>query len=162
MTKTTAEKGGRIDEAAARAAFEHALAGHEQNFGTFFLAKLLGLEVRFTETTCIVETELRDFLFNPQGSLHGGIIATILDISMGHLLNHKVGPGVTLEMKIQFARAVRAGHIRCEAAFIKQGRSVNFLEAKLTDAEGRIVAAATSTWQLMATPEASARDHKAL
>lgn len=142
--------GGSIDVAAARDAFEQALVTHEQNFGTFFLARLLGLEVSFSESSCIVEAEIRDFLFNPQGSLHGGILATILDISMGHLLHHHSGVGVTLEMKIQFARPVGAGRIRCEAAFIKRGRSVNFLEAKLADAEGRIVAAATSTWQLVA------------
>ncbi len=37
--------GGSIDEEAARRAFENALATYRQDFGTFFLARLLGLEV---------------------------------------------------------------------------------------------------------------------
>ena len=37
-------------------------------------------------------------MFNPQGALHGGVIATVMDISMGHLLNHVDGPGSTVEM----------------------------------------------------------------
>jgi acyl-CoA thioesterase len=140
---------GRIDEALAKAAFSGALETYSQKFGTFFLAKFLGLEIGFTERSCVVETEVRDYMFNPQGSLHGGVISTILDISMGHLLNHKVGPGATLEMKVQFLRAVRCGRVRCEATFIKLGRTVSYIEARLVDAEQRPLAVGTSTWQLL-------------
>jgi uncharacterized protein (TIGR00369 family) len=139
----------RIDEAAAQAAMTQALASYSQGFGTFFWARFLGLEIAYTEHACVIEMEPLDFMFNPQGSLHGGVISTILDISMGHLLNHASGPGVTLEMKVQFLRPVRHGRIRSEAVFIKRGRSINYLEARLVDAEQRLVATATSTWQLL-------------
>lgn len=140
---------GRIDEKLAKAAFSGALETYDQKFGAFFLARFLGLEIRFTERSCVVEMEVRDYMFNPQGSLHGGVISTILDISMGHLLNHTTGPGATLEMKVQFLRAVRCGRIRCEAIFIKQGRTVNYIEARLVDAEHRPLAVGTSTWQVL-------------
>jgi len=35
-----------VDEEAARRAFENALATYRQDFGTFFLARLLGLEMK--------------------------------------------------------------------------------------------------------------------
>jgi len=57
-------------------------------------------------------------------------------------------PGVTVEMKVQFLRAVRSGRIRCEATFTRQGRTISFLESRLVDSEQRLVAMATSTWQL--------------
>jgi acyl-coenzyme A thioesterase PaaI-like protein len=41
--------------------------------------------------------------------LHGGVLATALDISMGHLLNHAVGAGSTLEMKVQYFSPARFG-----------------------------------------------------
>jgi acyl-CoA thioesterase len=152
----TAVPAGRIDEALAKAAFLGALETYSQKFGTFFLAKLLGLDIGFTEHSCVVEMEVHDYMFNPQGSLHGGVISTILDISMGHLLNHKAGPGATLEMKVQFVRAVRRGRVRCEATFIKQGRTVSYIEARLVDDEQRPLAVGTSTWQLLRHREATA------
>ena len=140
----------KIDETAARAAFEYALAHYEQNFGTFFLAKLFGLEVTFPDDdTCLVTLDIKDFMFNPQGTLHGGVIAFVLDISMGHLLKKTIGAGMTLEMKTQYLRPARAGRIRAEGKFLKKGKSINYLETRMVDAEGNLLAAASSTWQLL-------------
>jgi len=145
----------RIDEASARAAFESALASHDQTFGTFFLARLLGLEISYPDAeTCAVEFELKDFMFNPQGTLHGGIIATVLDISMGHLLKTAVGAGMTLEMKTQYLRPARSGRVRAEGKFLKKGKSINYLETRLYDAERSLLATASSTWQLLPPPSA--------
>ena len=84
----------KIDERSAREAFEKALADHRQQFGHFFLAKLFGLEISYPDDErCVVELEVKDFMFNPQGTLHGGVIAFMLDISMGHLLNRSIEIG---------------------------------------------------------------------
>ncbi len=139
-----------MDEDAARQAFEEALRTHRPDFGTFFLAKLFGLGISYTDESCIVEFTVRDFMFNPQGSLHGGVIAMALDISMGHLIKHTVGrPGITLEMKTQYLRPATSGRVRCEGRFLRQGRTVNYLESRMTGADGKLVAVATSTWQLL-------------
>lgn len=137
----------RIDETAARAAFEQALASHEQDFGRFFLARLFGLELSYTGETCRIDFDLKDFMFNPQGGLHGGISAFVLDISMGHLLHRSSGAGTTLEMKVQYLKAARAGHLTCTARFIRQGRSISFLRSELVDEQGELIAYATSTWK---------------
>lgn len=147
----------KIDESAARRAFEQAIAEHQQEFGRFFLARLLGLEVNYPDTeTCVVEFEALDFMFNPQGTLHGGVIATVLDISMGHLLQKTIGPGMTLEMKTQFLRPARAGRLRAEGRFLKKGKSINYLETRLSDAAGSLLAVANSTWQLLPRGDAVA------
>ncbi len=67
-----------MDEPAARCAFEDALASYEQDFGTFFLARLFGLEVTYPEGACVITFEPLDFMFNPQGTLHGGVIALVM------------------------------------------------------------------------------------
>lgn len=139
----------RISEAAARAAFERALAGEQEVFGDFFLFRLLGLEIRQDENACHIGFEAADFLFNPQGTLHGGIIGTALDIAMGHRLNHVAGPGTTLEFKVQFTGAIRGGRVSCRGEMLKQGRSICFLRAEARDAAGELVAHATSTWKLL-------------
>lgn len=137
-----------MDEKTARDAFENALATYQAGFGTFFIAKLFGLDISYLDEKCVIRFPVRDFLFNPQGSLHGGIIGTIMDISMGHLLQKGTGVGgATLEMKLQFLRPVSSGTARCEAAFLRKGRSVAFLESRLFDADGKLAAVASSTWK---------------
>ena len=139
-----------MDEDAARAAFEEALRTHRPDFGTFFLARLFGLDISYTDETCIVEVPVLDFMFNPQGSLHGGVIAFALDVSTGHLIKRTVGrPGITLEMKTQYLRPALSGRVRCEGRFLRRGRSINYLESRMTDADGKLLAIATSTWQLL-------------
>jgi len=139
-----------LDEKAARSAFETALATHKPAFETFFLARLLGLEISYTDDSCVVELPVRDFLFNPQGSLHGGVIAIALDISMGHLIHHATGgrAGITLEMKVQYLRPATEGRVRCEGRFLRRGRSVSYMESRMTGPDGKLLAAATATWQM--------------
>jgi acyl-CoA thioesterase len=134
-----------MDEAAARAAFEQALQTYRQDFGTFFLARLLGLDFAYPDDSCIVTGAVKDFMFNPQGWLHGGVISFVLDVSMGHLLQRTSGAGTTLEMKVQFLRPAAVGEIRAVGRFIKRGRSINYLESRMTQ-NGADIAAATSTW----------------
>ena len=138
-----------MDEKTARARFENALGTYRQDFGTFFIAKLMGLEISYPDDYCLVEFPVADFLFNPQGSYHGGMLATVMDISMGHLINHTVGvPGMTLEMKNQYLRPLIKGPARCEGRFIRQGRSISFLESRIWDGDDKLSAHATSTWKM--------------
>lgn len=139
-----------MDAAAARDRFESALRDHEPVFEKFFLARFFGLEVTYDEDaeTCTVRMPYDETMKNPQGSLHGGVIATALDISMGHLCHHFLRTGVTLEMKTQYLRPV-LGPSRCEARFMKRGRRVVFTETMLYDEEERPCAAATATWLLL-------------
>ncbi|MFT4015077.1 MAG: PaaI family thioesterase [Paracoccus sp. (in: a-proteobacteria)] len=141
-----------MDETAARDAFERALQTHAPGFGTFFLARLLDLDITYPEGKCVVRMPVRDFQFNPVGSLHGGMIATVMDISMGHLLRHSYGAGgATLEMKVQYLRALTEGTVRAEAQFLRKGRGLAFVESRLYDDQDRLAAVASSTWKM---PEA--------
>lgn len=139
-----------MDAAVARERFETALREHEPVFERFFLARFFGLEVGYDDEseTCTVRMPYDDYMNNPQGSLHGGVLATALDISMGHLCNRFLRTGVTLEMKTQFLRPV-LGPSRCEARFIKKGRRIVFTESTLFGTEDKPCATATATWMLL-------------
>ena len=147
-----------MDETAARRAFDSAILHQKPAFEQFFLAGLLGFAISYGENSCIVEFDVQDFMFNPQGSLHGGIIALALDVSMGHLIHHVTGHGgATLEMKTQYLLRITEGRMRCEAHYLRQGRTVSFLETRMFDGEGKLAAFATATFnQRPATAEAKA------
>jgi len=133
----------------ARQMLDRALSEERQEFGSFFLLRFFGMQVSYDQESCTVAFEVNPLMFNPQGSLHGGVLATALDISMGHLLKHEFGAGSTLEMKVQYFAPVRAGPVRCRATFLKKGRKTFFLQSYASDAGGATIAHATSTWRLM-------------
>ena len=146
----------RIDTDAARESFERALTDHAQAFETFFVARLLDLSFTYLpedapdaeKEVCRLRFPVSEFLFNPQGSLHGGAIAAAMDISMGHLVNQVAGPGATIEMQIQYMRPITAGMVTCEGRFLRRGRQISFLESRLWDEAERLVAVATATWKM--------------
>lgn len=148
-----------MDQALAKQVFDTALNEHRPEFGAFFLVRLLDLDISYSDGTCVISFPIRDFLFNPQGTLHGGAIAIVMDISMGHLLRESYGSaGATLEMKLQYLRPLKAGTARCIAKFLQRGKSIAFLESKLTDANGNLAVVATSTWKCNSAPSPATVD----
>jgi acyl-CoA thioesterase len=136
-----------VDPEAVRARVEDALATARPAFGRFFLARLLDLTITYDDDaqTCTVDLPYNDFLRNPQGSLHGGVIAIAMDISMGHLCHRFLSTSVTLEMQLRYFRPVR-GASTCTARMLKPGRRIVHLESRLTDDQGRLAAFATASW----------------
>lgn len=138
-----------MDRDAATRAFERAVASDMRVFGDFFLSRFLGFDIRYEDDACIVRFPVEAHLYNPQGTLHGGIIALAMDVSVGHLIRHATGQaGITLEMKTQFLRALTGGTARAEGRFLRRGRSVCFMESRLADEAGALCAVMSSTWTL--------------
>lgn len=128
---------------------EAAVGDGTHQFGSFFLSRFFGMEVTYGLDDCIVTFDVNSPMYNPQGSLHGGVLATALDISMGHLLQHQFSAGATLEMKVQYFMSVKSGRLSCKATFLKKGRKTFFLQSSASDAEGNAIAHATATWKLI-------------
>src|SRR3546814_5395011 len=119
-------------------------------FGAFFRARSLELDIADGNGTCRIDSPVRDHLLNPFGRLHGGIIATIMDMSMGHLIRHEMGVGgATLDMNVQYLRPITGPTAHCEGAFLKRGRNICFLESRMYNADADLAAVATSTWKPM-------------
>lgn len=138
-----------INNQKTRQIFETAINEQKPEFGEFFLAKLLQLDIQYKNEVCIVSFPVLPHLHNPQGSLHGGIIAVAMDISMGHLIHHVAGKGgSTIEMKLQYLRPSVSGFLSLKGRFVKKGRQLAFMESRAFDENGKEVALATSTWKM--------------
>lgn len=138
-----------MDEAAARRTFETALETYGPGFETFFLSRLFDLSFSYTDETCRIAFPIHEFMFNPQGTLHGGVAAFVLDVAMGHLLKRVTGaPGTTLEMKDQYLSPLRPPRAVCESRFLRQGQRISFLGGRMWDHEGTLAAVATATWRV--------------
>jgi uncharacterized protein (TIGR00369 family) len=98
----------------------------------------------------LFECEPAEFHYNPIGSVHAGLAATLLDSAMGCAFVTTLDPLVpwtTLELKANFTRALTAdtGTVRCVGSVIHAGRRVVTTEARIEDPQGRLCAHATST-----------------
>ena len=92
--------------------------------------------------------------YNPIGSVHGGYAAILLDSAMGLAVQSTLPAGTgytTLEFKITIVRGMSetSGVVRTEGREINPGRRVATAEARITDANGRLLAHATTTCLLL-------------
>lgn len=124
-----------------------AAADPGSGFGNFFLSRFLDLDISYDDEaqTCQVVLPYAPFLCNPQGTVHGGIITTAMDISMGHLCHRFLSTAVTIEMQLRFFRPL-TGTGRIEGRLLRPGRRVVHLESRLHDEEGRLAAFASGSW----------------
>lgn len=93
---------------------------------------------------------------NPLGTLHGGIYCDLADAAMGFAYGATLGEGesfTTVELKINFLRAVREGTLTAEARVVKAGRSLGYVECDVTDDTGKLVARVSSTCMKLRTTE---------
>jgi hypothetical protein len=87
----------------AHPAVARAAPAARPEFGEFFLARFLGLDISYHDQarTCTVVLPYAAHLCNPQGSMHGGVITTAMDVSMGHLCHRFLSTAVTIEMNLR-------------------------------------------------------------
>jgi uncharacterized protein (TIGR00369 family) len=96
----------------------------------------------------VFELEAAERHHNPMGTLHGGVYCDLADAAMGFAYAATLGEGetfTTVELKINFLRAVRGGKLTAEARVVKAGSTLGYVEADVTDDAGRLVARASST-----------------
>ena len=88
--------------------------------------------------------------YNPSGSVHGGYAATLLDTAVGCAIHSTLPAGkgyTTLELKVNYIRGMtdKTGPVRAEGKVITVGGQVAVAEGRITDANGKLYAFATTT-----------------
>lgn len=100
-----------------------------------------------TEGYARAEMPVSDELYNPQGSVHGGVLYTLADIACG---NAAASHGIwiaTLDSNMNYLRpAMRPTLLVAEARELKYGKRVSVYEVKVMDQSGTVLAAGTFTF----------------
>lgn len=89
-------------------------------------------------------------MYNPIGTVHGGLVCTLLDSVLGCATQTTLpkGQGYTsLEIKVNFLRPVTAdtGRLTAVGIVTKPGSRAAFAEGAVHDSRGKIIATASST-----------------
>lgn len=125
---------------------------------------LLGMEVfdagegRFTMTL-----DPQECHYNPMGSVHGGVLSTLLDSVMSAAVHTALPAGkgyMTLEIKVNFIRPVfvNTGLVMAEGTVVSCGRHVATAEGKITDVSGRLCSTGTATCLVFDIPSPQTSD----
>jgi len=115
------------------------------------LADLLGMQQYIRgpgEGLCRLKVR-REF-FNPVGSVHGGILFTMIDNDMGAAINTIIEPderAATIEVKINFLRPVVDGELVSTTEVLQRGRRIAVLESRLRQGR-KLVATALGTYAI--------------
>jgi uncharacterized protein (TIGR00369 family) len=113
------------------------------------VAQLVGFRLVAVEPgKTVFEMDAGERHFNPMGGLHGGILCDLADAAMGMAYASTLEEGesfTTVELKINFLRPFQTGRLVAEGRVVSRGRNLGLTECDVRDAEGRLIARASST-----------------
>ncbi|MFS8198266.1 PaaI family thioesterase [Streptomyces sp. CWNU-52B] len=97
--------------------------------------------------------------YNPIGSVHGGVYATLLDSAAGCAVQSVLPQGMaytSLDLTLKFLRpiTVDTGKVRAVGTVLSSGRRTALAQAELLDSTDRLLAHATSSCLLFPLPKA--------
>src|SRR5690349_11644133 len=108
------------------------------------IGQLLGFVLKEIEPgRAVFEMEADERHHNPMGTLHGGVYCDLADAAMGYAYAATLAEGetfTTVELKINFLRAVRRATLTAEARVVKAGAALGYVECEVKDNQGRLVA----------------------
>jgi uncharacterized protein (TIGR00369 family) len=125
-------------------------------------SKLLGwhvLDARPQEGWIRIGFDGKGDFCNPAGFVQGGILSAMLDDTMGpavFTMTDGKHYTATITMTVNFLSPAKPGPITGEAKVTLLGRTVAFVEGRLTAADGTLLATATTSARLVETAKAIA------
>jgi len=85
------------------------------------------------------------------GYTHGGILATLVDLTADWALVSTTGRGVpTIDMRVDYHRAAMKGDLVCKGKVIKPGKQFSVCEASIYNAEGQLLASGRGVYAMPA------------
>lgn len=113
--------------------------------------KLLGLKIEALEHgRCLSRLDINDSLLNKHKVVHGGVIYSMADISMGvavYSTLKKDDETATVEIKINYLKPAKTKSLICEARVIQKGKNIVVLEAEVRS-ENNLIAKAQGTFSI--------------
>lgn len=125
------------------------------------IARLLGLEILSVDPgVAVFGLEADERLWNPMGTVHGGVLCDLADAAMGVAFASLMAAGetyTTIELKINFLKPVWKTRLTATGRVVRKGRSVGLIVCDVTDSAGALVAHASSTCMVLAGAQAQGR-----
>ena len=128
------------------------------------IAVLMGMWIaEVSEGRVVFAAEPSEYQYNPLGTVHGGVMATLLDSALGCAVQSMLPAGTsytTLELKVNYLRPVttKTGTVYAEGKLIHLGGRIATAEGRLTDADGKLYAHGTTTCIILRPSPSSSQE----
>ncbi len=106
------------------------------------------LESVSPEAVCL-KLEVSKYLLQGAGVVAGGILATMADEAMAHVVMANLQPGAktaTIEMNMRYLRSARDGTLFATGHIIRQGRTIITTESEVRDQNDNLLALAGASF----------------
>src|ERR687895_2949815 len=113
--------------------------------------QLVGTELSSAqEGRAVVSLKAEERHFNPSGTVHGGVISTLIDASMAEALNTLTEEGeqpFTIQITVNYMKPGKPGTLTSTAEVRKGGERITIVEAEVVqEDDGEVIALATGTY----------------
>ncbi len=113
----------------------------------------LGVDFKlYDDSACEIELLIKPEHLNIGGTVHGGIISSLLDIALSGAITARIKDRsaeqvVTLQMNVNFLRAANLGdRLIAHGRVIKQGSTIAYIEGEIINQDSRLIAKASGDW----------------
>jgi uncharacterized protein (TIGR00369 family) len=117
-----------------------------------FVTHLKVLTETLGKGTARLSLPVETHLTNSLGTVHGGVIMSLLDVALctaARTLHPESVGVITINLSTSFIGAGSGGKLFADARVLKDGRSMSFVEGEAQNADGSIVAKAIATVRVL-------------
>ena len=112
--------------------------------------ELVGTELSSAEEgRATVNLKAEERHLNSSGTVHGGVISTLIDVSMAEALNTMTEEDeqpFTIQITVNYMRPGKPGTLTSTAEVRKGGERITIVEAEVVQEEDEVIALATGTY----------------
>lgn len=120
-----------------------------EKFNSAPIAKLFGMRLHYPrEAEAVVELPYNLNLDHALGGIHGGVIATLIDIAgwFSSAACHEGSWVATAQLSVNLVEHVEGKPLRAEGRVVRRGKRVDFCEMKCFDSDNRLIATGTGVF----------------
>ena|SRR5438128_1685998 len=117
-----------------------------------FVSHLKIITENLDKGTATLSLPVEPHLTNSLGTVHGGIIMSLLDVALctaARTLHPESQGVITINLSTSFIGAGSGARLIAEARVLKDGRSMSFVEGEAKNADGSLVAKAIATVRVL-------------
>ena len=113
--------------------------------------EVMGTELSSTEEgRAVVSLQAEEWHLNASGTVHGGVVATLIDVAMAEALNTMTEEDeqpFTIEVKVNYMEPVQQGTLNATAQVRKGSKRATIVEAEVVHEDSdEVVALASGTY----------------
>ncbi len=120
-----------------------------EKFNNAPIARFFGMRLHYPrKAEAVVELPYNPNLNHALGGIHGGVIATLIDIAgwFSSAACHEGNWIATAQLNVNLVEHVEGRSLRAEGKVVRRGKRVDFCEVKCFDSDNRLIATGTGVF----------------